>query len=161
MRGRKPKPTAVKELGGNPGKRKLNKNEPKPDVEIPPCPAHLTGVAKEEWERVTQLLRSMGVIAEIDRAVLAAYCSAYKDYVNAEKALEEEGDIIFYESGNAAQNPRVGIKNKAIEKMVKIAAEFGMTPSSRSRLEVEVPNEQAEMEGFLFGNKNVKVKSKQ
>lgn len=160
-RGRKPKPTAVKELAGNPGKRKLNKNEPKPDVEIPPCPAHLTGVAKEEWERVTIQLQAMGVIAEIDRAVLAAYCTAYKDYVNAEKELEKEGDVIFYESGNAAQNPRVGIKNKAIEKMVKIAAEFGMTPSSRSRLEVDPPQGKDPVEHFLFGNRNVKVKAKQ
>ena len=28
MAGRKPKPTAVKKLEGNPGKRKLNKKEP-------------------------------------------------------------------------------------------------------------------------------------
>ena len=30
MAGRKPKPTALKELEGNPGKRKLNKKEPIP-----------------------------------------------------------------------------------------------------------------------------------
>lgn len=30
QRGRKPKPTAVKVLEGNPGKRSLNTNEPKP-----------------------------------------------------------------------------------------------------------------------------------
>ena len=37
MAGRKPKPTAVKKLEGNPGKRKLNTKEPVParyDVEI-------------------------------------------------------------------------------------------------------------------------------
>ncbi|MEQ8198694.1 MAG: phage terminase small subunit P27 family, partial [Clostridiaceae bacterium] len=31
QRGRKPKPTAIKVLEGNPGKRPLNKNEPKPE----------------------------------------------------------------------------------------------------------------------------------
>lgn len=41
MAGRKPKPTAIKELEGNPGKRKLNKKEPKPDKGMPVCPEWL------------------------------------------------------------------------------------------------------------------------
>ncbi len=156
MRGRKLKPTKLKELAGNPGKRAINAKEPKPNVEIPTCPNHLTGVAHQEWDRVTKELQAMGVIARIDRAVLAAYCTAYKDYVKAENKLKKEGEVIIYESGNLAQNPWVGIKNRAIERMVKIAAEFGMTPSSRGRLEVQTPTEEDEMAGFLFGKK-VKV----
>ena len=38
QRGRKPKPTAVKQLEGNPGKRQLNANEPKPAARAPSCP---------------------------------------------------------------------------------------------------------------------------
>ena len=38
MAGRKPKPTAVKKLEGNPGKRKLNKKEPVPAKGMPECP---------------------------------------------------------------------------------------------------------------------------
>ena len=41
MAGRKPKPTAIKELEGNPGKRKLNKKEPKPEKGMPVCPEWL------------------------------------------------------------------------------------------------------------------------
>ena len=40
-RGRKPKPTAIKELEGNPGKRPLNANEPKPERKAPRCPGWL------------------------------------------------------------------------------------------------------------------------
>ena len=40
-RGRKPKPTAMKELEGNPGKRPLNPNEPRPERKAPRCPAWL------------------------------------------------------------------------------------------------------------------------
>lgn len=100
----------------------------------------------------------MGVIAKVDRAVLAAYCTAYKDYVKADNKLKRQGEVIIYESGNVAQNPWVGIKNRAIEKMVKIAAEFGMTPSSRARLEVEAPTEENEMAAYLFGKTGKKVK---
>ena len=46
MAGRKPKPTAIKELEGNPGKRKLNKKEPKPDKGMPTC--HYDK-AKADW----------------------------------------------------------------------------------------------------------------
>ena len=41
--GRKPKPTAVKALEGNPGKRSLNTGEPKPEKKAPRCPAWLEG----------------------------------------------------------------------------------------------------------------------
>ena len=47
--GRKPKPTAIKELEGNPGKRKLNKKEPKPEKGMPVCPEWLLPEAKAEW----------------------------------------------------------------------------------------------------------------
>lgn len=47
MQDRKPKPSALKELEGNPGKRAVNKKEPKPEVLIPSCPNHLTGVARQ------------------------------------------------------------------------------------------------------------------
>ena len=38
QKGRKPKPTAIKKLEGNPGKRKLNQNEPQPEKTAPECP---------------------------------------------------------------------------------------------------------------------------
>ena len=47
--GRKPKPTALKKLEGNPGKRKLNTKEPVPGKGMPDCPKWLLPVAKEEW----------------------------------------------------------------------------------------------------------------
>src|SRR5512145_143099 len=161
MQGRKPKPSALKELEGNPGKRAVNKKEPKPEVLIPSCPNHLTGVARQEWNRITKELAKLGVIALVDRAALAAYCTAYKDYTRAENKLKMEGEVIISDKGGMYQNPWVGIKNSAIEKMIKIGVEFGLTPSSRVRLQVEKPNEEDEMAGFLFGNKDVKVKTQQ
>jgi P27 family predicted phage terminase small subunit len=156
MRGRKPKPTKQKELEGNPGKRALNKREPKPDAAIPPCPQHLKGPARTEWDRITKELVKLKMISNLDRASLVAYCSAWGDYVKACNKLTTQGEVIISEAGNVYQNPWVGIKNKSMEKIVKISAEFGMTPSSRSRLKVETPTEEDEMAGFLFGKK-VKV----
>lgn len=52
QRGRKPKPTAMKVLEGNPGKRQLNSKEPKPVKKAPRCPNWLEDEAKKEWKRM-------------------------------------------------------------------------------------------------------------
>jgi hypothetical protein len=59
-RGRKPKPTAVKELAGNPGKRALNKHEPEPTAGDLLCPEGVEGEARREWYRVVDELIKMG-----------------------------------------------------------------------------------------------------
>lgn len=156
MRGRKPKPTEVKKLNGNPGKRALNKKEPKPASVVPRCPAHLPAVGKAEWRRITKELRVLGLLSRIDRAALVAYCQAWADYINAVENIETQGAVIISDKGGMYQNPWVGIKNNALNRLVKIAAEFGMTPSSRSRVSSEKPDDDDEIAMMLFGGK-VKV----
>lgn len=161
MRGRKPKPSAIKELEGNPGKREINKQEPKPAATVPTCPPHLKGAARTEWNRIVAELVKLKIISEIDRAALAVCCTAWADYVKACNKLEKQGEVIISEQGGLYQNPWVAIKKRSMDQVQKFYAEFGMTPSSRSRVKVDTPSEEEEMEGFLFGNKSVKVKTKQ
>jgi P27 family predicted phage terminase small subunit len=142
MRGRKPKPTYLKLLNGNPGKRALNEQEPKPEAALPTPPAELCEDAKLEWERVAPLLHQLGTLCEIDRAALAAYCQAYGRWLKAERAIAimaerdqlTSGLMIKTTNGNPIQNSLVGIANRAMVDMVRYAAEFGMTPSARSRI---------------------------
>jgi len=155
--GRKPKPTALKELTGNPGKRALNKQEPKAQSAIPPCPKHLKGEARKEWRRVSKELVNLGILARVDRAALAAYCTAWATYVLAETTLESEGHVIISDKGSMSQNPWSWIAKSAREQMVKFAAEFGMTPSARSRVRVDKPDVEGELEKMLFGG-SVSVK---
>jgi len=156
VRGRKPKPSALKELEGNPGKRAVNDQEPKPDVAIPECPTHLNGAARTEWKRITKELHALKLIAKIDRAALAICCTAWADYVKACNILRVQGEVIISDQGGLYQNPWVAIKKRSMDQVMKFYAEFGMSPSSRTRLKVETPTEEDEMAGFLFGKK-VKV----
>ena len=134
MAGRRPTPTALKLLRGNPGKRPLNKNEPKPEVKIPRCPGHLSPIAKAEWKRISRELAAMGLLTGMDRAALAAYCQAYGRWAQAETEAAKKGLMIDTTHGNSIQNPYIGIANKALEHMYRFLTEFGLTPSSRTRL---------------------------
>ena len=74
MAGRRPKPTKLKLVTGNPGKRKLNDNEPQPAREIPSPPSHLTDWGKTAWGRMTVLLDGMGVLTVADTFALERLC---------------------------------------------------------------------------------------
>lgn len=137
MAGRRPKPTALKELAGNPGKRALNKNEPKFSG-LPTCPSHLDKQAKAEWKRVSKELSAVGLLTAVDRAALAAYCQCWSRWVQAEQKIQETSLVVkAAKSGYPIQNPFVSIANTALDLMKKFLTEFGLTPASRSRLSVD------------------------
>ncbi|MBE6068072.1 MAG: phage terminase small subunit P27 family [Clostridium lundense] len=134
QRGRKPKPTAVKELEGNPGKRALNEFEPKPQKKAPKCPSWLDTEAKKEWRRVAKQLEELGVLTEVDMAAFAGYCEAYARWKEAEEFISMHGTIVKTPSGYWQQVPQVSIAQTYLKIMIKFCEQFGLTPSSRSRI---------------------------
>lgn len=148
--GRKPIPTAIKIQNGNPGKRALNLQEPQPEVAIPECPSHLDELAREEWDRVTQELHTLGVLALVDRSSLAGYCVAWSRWVQAETKLQDEGYVLQGQGGGYYQNPMLAVANKAMEQLYKFASEFGMTPSSRTRIKANPAESKASSNLLTF-----------
>ena len=112
-RGPKPKPTAVKERLGNPGRRPLGESEPRLEAKLPPCPDYLEGEARKEWYRTGRLLAAMRVLTEADKTALAAYCTVFARWREAESMLAKPGItlIIKTTNGNAIQNPYLGVAN--------------------------------------------------
>ena len=133
-RGRKPKPTAIKRLEGNPGKRPLNIYEPKPQKKAPACPDWLDEEAKREWHRLAKTMEAMGVLTEADMAAFATYCDAYSKWKDATEFINQHGQIFKTPSGYIQQVPQVSIAQTYGKLMTKIATEFGLTPASRSRI---------------------------
>jgi P27 family predicted phage terminase small subunit len=131
MRGRRPKPTRMKVLIGNPGKRSLNSFEPRPEPAIPDCPPELGDVARREWNRLVQELAPLRLMTNLDRAALAAYCALWAD---ATEAIQKYGAMVKSPMGYPVQSPYVAIANRQAEIMMRIAPEFGFTPASRSRI---------------------------
>ena len=135
MRGRKPKPTTLKILEGNPGKRSLKDHEPLAATEIPECPEFLDDEARAEWFRMAKLLQDMGLLTRADRAALAAYCTAYSRWVTAERQVQRLGTIVKSPLKNfPMKSPYLTVADQALENMRKFMVEFGLTPSSRSRI---------------------------
>lgn len=134
MRGRRPKPTVLKLVEGNPGKRPLNPREPKPVTAIPSCPAHLLPSAKAEWKRLIRQLEDLRIISQLDRAVLAAYCQAYGRWVEAERKLKETPILLRTPAGYVQPSPWLAIANKNMELMHRFMSELGFSPASRARV---------------------------
>jgi P27 family predicted phage terminase small subunit len=134
MRGRKPVPTRLKLMAGNPGKRPINHNEPQPASAFPSCPAELSPVARAEWERLAPELCELGLLTNLDRAALAAYCGAYALWAEAMAAVQKYGTMVKAPSGYPMQSPYIGLANRQAELMIRLSAEFGFTPASRSRI---------------------------
>ncbi|MDD5352998.1 MAG: phage terminase small subunit P27 family [Candidatus Omnitrophica bacterium] len=149
MRGPKPKPTQLKIIQGNPGKRALNKNEPKPNCGIPDPPEHLSERALKEWKRIVPHLLANKLLTHLDMAALSAYCVAYGRWAEAELSILKTGKIIKTHKGNIIQSPMVGIANTAMLLMDRFGVQFGYTPSARVRLSVEDSDDTDEMAEFL------------
>ena len=141
MRGRRPKPTRMKLLTGNPGKRPMNKHEPKPEPVVPDCPNELSAMARREWDRLASELGKLNILTTLDRAALAAYCGAYALWAEATDAIRKFGTLVKSLSGYPIQSPWVSIANRQAEIMMRIASEFGFTPASRSRISTPVESQ--------------------
>lgn len=140
--GRKAKPTAQRALEGNPGHRPLNEREPTPpplteSFDTPPAIVGNEPAAAAEWLRLAPMLRRCRQVTEADRAALIACCLEWAHY---EKAIGQRvPEIVTARSGYAMPNPWIAIANKALAALVKLWAELGLTPSSRSRVQVDGP----------------------
>lgn len=152
QRGRKPKPTAVKMLEGNPGKRCLGGSEPKPEKKAPRCPSWLEDEAKKEWKRMAKQLEQLGILTEVDMAAFAGYCQAYARWKEAEEYITEHGTIMKTPSGYCQQVPQVSIAQTYLKIMNRFCEQFGLTPSARSRIVADngTDKESDAMELLLF-----------
>ncbi len=132
--GRKPTPTTLKLLRGNPGHRPLNQDESKPQPRLPRAPRHLSEESRKEWTRAGRFLLQLGLISDLDLAAFAAYCTAYGRWVEAEQALRTHGVLMKSPNGFPMQSPYLTVANRAMEQMRSLLLEFGMSPASRSRV---------------------------
>lgn len=136
-RGRKPKPTALKALAGNPGKRALNKAEPTftPLLNVE-CPAWLAADewAPTLWDMLMKELCGAEVLCLTDLHNLEAFCAAYSRWRRAEMEITVRGLVVEGATGGPIKNPACTVANESLKQMTTYGALLGLDPSSRTRL---------------------------
>ncbi len=153
--GRKPKPTRLKVLAGNPGKRPLPKREPKPPPSMPTPPLHLAGSARREWRRIARILHACGLLTAVDRAALGMYCAAYGRWADAERKVQDLGVVILSPNKFPIHSPFLAVANKAMDQMIRLLSELGLSPAARTRIEVVPPNPTDAEDEEFFGPRSV------
>lgn len=142
MRGAKPKPTHLKLLDGNPGKRAINKREPKPAGDLFDPPEWFNDEQKAGWSYAIAN-SPKGLLKRLDRSALTVWVVAEDLHRQATIAVSKFGLITKTPgSGVPMQNPYLPIINRQAQVMLKSAAELGFTPSSRSRVSIDDEKEQ-------------------
>jgi P27 family predicted phage terminase small subunit len=139
MAGRPPKPSAVKRLEGNPGKRALPANEPEPDLlnDLTP-PKDLPDEARAVWNELAPALRRAQLLTTLDRLALEQLCVAAAQHRIATRNIGDDRLIMKNaETGSLSPSPWVIIQSMAFKRAKALMDSFGMTPAARTRVAVE------------------------
>lgn len=160
MRGRKPKPIGQQIAEGDPRKRGKNKLKealsglPAPQRGYPPCPDHLSPLARRTWEFLSAQIEIMNQDHRPDALMLEGACVNYARAVKADQAVDRDGITIELskideESGERIllgmkANPAASISDKAWKLVRAFCSEFGLSPSSLTRLKIEKPDDDAQ-----------------
>jgi len=164
--GRPAKPTALKRLSGNPGHRPMNEAEPRFTPHSGYCPRWLSDEAKEAWRRVAPELIACGLLTAVDSMSLEMACECYAmgrrglvdmrvngttftvgkssngGYKQGRLDMGSDDSSQEPTKGYEQQRPVVAITFNAMKLWRAFAAEFGMTPSSRTRVTMATPEGQ-------------------
>lgn len=142
LRGPPPTPTAILRMRGS--KRAIYDRQGEMQLPLgePDMPAWLSPEAKKEWRRVAPPLVEAGALAEADRALLAAYCEAWAEFVAARQSLDRSGPLLKDADGAVYPNPYLAIKDRACERLVRLAGHFGLSPATRARIKAMPPQQQ-------------------
>ena len=134
--GRRPQPTALKILRGNPGKRRLSpETEPTPaplDETWSAPPPELAGDrrARGEWRRLVPMLRDCGLVSQAERGALIALCQQWSTYLEARAGLRKDG----LTTSKGRPSPMLDIADAALSQCHKLWHELGLTPSGRAKV---------------------------
>ena len=141
-RGRKKKPTKIKELQGTLKPERVLENEMQVSLvpEVPMPPNWLTPIAKEEWLKICHELFNKNMLHAIDLRLIEAYCNAMALHIETEQMLREKGRIQVFKNPDGTIKhtqsvPFQKIANDALDRALKIATQFGLTPSARSSIQ--------------------------
>lgn len=155
-RGPAPKPTRLKVVAGNPGKRKLNTAEPKPRQSVGRTPpTYLSKYAQEMWRELVPELTRLKLLTIVDYRALEMCCDSYSTWRLMREKIEKMGTgssgfVSEAKSGYKQQAAEYTIMTQSMANFSRFLAEFGLSPAARTRIKLDAKDEgDAEDERFF------------
>lgn len=159
-RGPAPAPSWLELVKGNPGKRKLNINEPQPKkITWQEPPEYFNDDLRKVWFQVCKELNELGILATCDKFLMERYCVFLQKWRECRIFISERlGGRFSYpvkspavpELRNAAGHiiraaipseikyfkpfPEVRMLQELSSHLIHIEDRFGLSPSARSRI---------------------------
>lgn len=155
MRGRKPTATVLRVLRGNPGKRKINTDEPQPDDLATECPIELTEPdAQKEWARVIVPAITRGQVTADDRTFAIAHCELWATWRSQLLEAAKHAHVVAVGKHKyPTPNPARVMANKTLLLLAKVDAELGFSPTARTRVKATKPSPRNTLQEKYFGAK--------
>lgn len=154
--GRPPKPSEVKRAEGNRGRRPLNVLEPEFEARTPIMPSGLPAAAQEAWNDLAALLGPKRVLTVADGVALELLCVAYARWRKLERFVEKNGRTYKAKTKDGGTmirpRPEVAMAAEAWREVQRMCTEFGLTPSSRSRVKAAPEKQGNKVKAFLNGS---------
>lgn len=155
-RGPRPTPTSILSARGS-WRARTRPNEPRPETKRPPCPRRLGKAQRSVWSQLIKMLFAARVVTEWDRYGMERYCDLLVQYRGVADTLNRVG-MTFEEEGSQGQTqlkarPEVAIQKTLVSALLKLEQEFGLTPSARARIVVDVPEREENDKARFFKGK--------
>lgn len=135
-RGPTAKPTPLRILHGD-RKDRINHSEPAPPTNGTDLPTWASGEAQEIWKRLAPGLVARGVLTAWDADAFLVLCEALARYKSATQLVNGSALLVQGSSG-LMKNPALQVQAEAERTFLTYAARFGLTPSDRQSIKVEV-----------------------
>ena len=141
MRGAKPKPSHLKMIAGNPGRRPLNRKEPRPAGDLLCAPVWMSDAQVKIWDEAI-VSAPRGLLKLLDASILGIWVVAKDLHQLANAEIGRSGPMtVTPKTGDVIQSPYVAVLNRQALIMMRAAAEMGFTPSARARVSVDKADE--------------------
>lgn len=137
--GRKPVPTHLKAVKGTLQPCRTNTKEPQPAADAIDPPPGMSKLALAHWQTVSRHLQAARILTNIDTTALMLYCETYATWRDATDQINKYGSVVAGKDEYPIRSPYLLVAQKSFEQMKSMMTEFGMTPSSRTRIKVVEP----------------------
>lgn len=146
-RGPRPMPTAFRLIRGTDKPSRINQQEAQPQGDYPTCPDWLSPAAKAKWAETAPRMIECGLLTSLDGDALAAYCTAFAIWQQAQMDADKisaidpvtHGVMTRTANGTPIQSPMLGAVNSLRREVSRLAAELGLTPAGRTAIKVDRP----------------------